>query len=331
MPFASRSAVVLSRCRPARLLPWSVAVVLVCALGAGAQAPRRSTVIDASALLRDLQVLSADDMQGRLIGSGGGIKARDYLVERFRSVGLQPFGSSFVQPFSFAVAARSGPVEYHGANVVGRIAGARQAGRYLVVSAHYDHLGVRGGRIYNGADDNASGTAALLAIARYFVAHQPDCSIIVAAFDGEEQGLRGSRAFVQRPPVDISAIAIDLNLDMIGRDPNDKLFAVGTFLNPFLKPYVERVARTAPVHLLPGHDNPAQKGVEDWTKDSDHWSFQQAKIPAIYLGDEDFAEHHQPTDDYETMTPNFFIGATETAIAVLSEFDRNIESIDQRR
>jgi hypothetical protein len=331
MPFASHSAVAWSRCRRALALVWLCASIAAVSLSVAAQAPRTSSIVDVGSLLRDLQMLSADVMQGRLVGSTGGLKAREYIVDRFKAVGLQPFGGSFVQPFSFAVSARSGPLEYHGGNVIGRIAGARQPAKYIVVSAHYDHLGVRGGRVYNGADDNASGTAALFAVARHFVTHPPDHSIIVAAFDGEEEGLRGSRAFVQRPPVDIAAIVIDVNLDMIGRDANDRLFAVGTFLNPFLRPYVERVAQSAPVHLLLGHDNPAQKGVEDWTKDSDHWSFQQAKIPAIYLGDEDFAQHHQPTDDYDTMTFNFFIGATETAIAVVSEFDRNLEAIEQRR
>jgi Zn-dependent M28 family amino/carboxypeptidase len=121
---------------------------------------------------------------------------------------------------------------------------------------------------------------------------------------------------------------VDVNMDMIGRTGRPA-FAVGTRLNPFLRSYLERVAGTAPVHLLFGHEDPREK--EDWTKDSDHWSFQEAKIPAIYLGDEDFDQHHKATDDYETMTFGFFIGATETALAIVKELDSNLEAIERAR
>ena len=81
-------------------------------------------------------------------------------------------------------------------NVVGRIDGTAAPGRYIVVSAHYDHIGVRNGQVFNGADDNASGTAALFALARHFSANRPRHSLIFAAFDAEESGLRGARHFV---------------------------------------------------------------------------------------------------------------------------------------
>jgi Zn-dependent M28 family amino/carboxypeptidase len=285
------------------------------------QTARPSTVIDSTALLHDLRVLSADDMQGRQADTAGGAKARAYVVERFQASGIKTFGSSYEQPFTFGTR--------HGVNVIGRIDGTREPGRYLIVSAHFDHIGVQGGQVFNGADDNASGTAALFALARYFSSHAPAHSLIFAAFDAEEAGLRGSQAFVKQPPVPLSTMAVDVNMDMIGRDPNDRLFVVGTRLNPFLKPWLERVAASAPVKLLFGHETPGE--AEDWTKDSDQWSFQQAKIPAIYLGDEDYDQHHKPTDDYDTITYGFFIGATETALAIVRQFDADWEAIDQSR
>jgi uncharacterized protein with GYD domain len=291
------------------------------------QTPRPSTLIDSAQLLHDLQVLSSDDMQGRQVDTPGGARARAYVIERFKAAGIKPFGASYEQPFTFA-GRDAAAGDRHGVNVIGHIDGTRQPARYIVVSAHYDHIGVRNGQVFNGADDNASGTAALFALGKYFSTHPPQHSLIFAAFDGEESGLRGSQAFVKQPPVDLSAIMVDVNMDMIGRDPNDKLFAVGTRLNPLLKPYLERVAAAAPVKLLFGHEDPSEK--EDWTKDSDHWSFQQAKIPAIYLGDEDFDQHHKATDDYETITYTFFIGATETALAVVKEFDANLEAAPVR-
>jgi len=287
-------------------------------------------------LLRDLRVLSADDMAGRQVDTPGGAKARAYVIEQFRQSGVKPFGDSYEKPFTFMGGRGANQAERHGVNVIGRIDGSSQPARYIVVSAHYDHVGVRNAgtpneQIYNGADDNASGTAALFALAKYFSKHRPQHSIVIAAFDGEESGLRGAYAFVREPPVEASAIVVDVNMDMIGRDPDDKLFAVGTLLNPFLKPYLERVAAAAPVKLLFGHEDPSQKDVEDWTRDSDHWAFQQAKIPAVYLGVEDFAQHHKPTDDYETMTFDFYIRAAETAIRVVKEFDANLAAIERGR
>jgi len=208
-------------------------VATVILAGASAAARRQtdvhSTIIDAPQLLRDLQTLSADDMQGRQVDTEGGAKARAFVIERFKASGIKPFGESYEQPFTFTAgrgAAGTTP-ERHGVNVVGYIEGSRQPTRYIVISAHYDHIGVRNNVVNNGADDNASGTAALFAVAKYFSTHKPANSLLFAAFDGEESGLRGSRAFVAKPVVDAASMVIDLNMDMIGRDPNNLLYVVG--------------------------------------------------------------------------------------------------------
>ncbi len=308
----------------------SCGVVLVVGVAALASAPqqtaRPSTLIDSAQLLHDLQVLSADDMQGRQVDTPGGAKARAYVIDRFQASGIQPFGESYTEPFAFTAGRGGTQTERHGVNVVGHIDGT-DTHRYIVVSAHYDHIGARNGVVFNGADDNASGTAALFAVAKYFSAHRPANSLLFVAFDGEESGLRGSEAFVKQPPIDAHAMAIDLNMDMIGRDPNDKLFVVGTYLQPFLKPLVEKLAAEAPVKVLIGHDDPTQKNVEDWTKDSDHYAFITAKIPALYFGVEDFDQHHKATDDYETITFDFYIRAVETMVDAVKMFDGNLDSL----
>ncbi len=301
---------------------WWGAVVL---FGQGATSV---PAIDRDSLLHDLQVLSADDMQGRQVETPGGDKARAYVIDRFKTAGVAPFGEAYTRPFSFT-SGRGGATERQGVNVVGHIDGTRVPGRYIVVSAHYDHVGTRNGVVYNGADDNASGTAALFALAEYFSEHRPSHSLLFVAFDAEESGLRGSRAFVKAPPVAVSALAVDLNMDMIGRDPNDKLFVVGTFLQPALKPFVERLAAEAPVKVLIGHDDPNQKDVEDWTRDSDHFSFIEAKIPALYFGVEDFDQHHKPTDDFETITADFYARAVQTMIQAVKVFDERLEDVRQ--
>ena len=145
--------------------------------------------------------------------------------------------------------------------------------------------------------------------------------MIFAALDAEEIGLRGAEAFVKQPPVEASALVLNLNMDMIGRDPNNLLYVAGSHQMPFLKPFIERVAAKAPVKLVMGHDDPTQKGVENWTGSSDHARFCQARIPCLYFGVEDFDQHHRATDDYETMTHAFYVRAVETMIAVVKEFD----------
>ena len=295
-----------------------------------AETPPKGALIDVDRLFADLKTLSADDMQGREVGTPGGAKARAFVVERFRASGIVPFGESYEQPFTFQTQSR-GAANRTGVNVIGRIDGRNPnvPARYIVVSAHYDHVGVRNGQVYNGADDNASGTAALFALGKYFSSHPPAHPLIFAAFDAEESGLRGSQAFVRELPVARAAIAIDLNADMLGREDNNTLYVVGTLLQPFLKPFVARIAATAHVKLVTGHDE-AKRGSEDWTRDSDHYSFIEAKIPALYFGVEDFAHIHRPDDDYESITTGFYVHATETFLAAVQDFDANLDALPGR-
>jgi hypothetical protein len=297
----------------------ALGLLLVCGMEVAGFSPRQTTV-RRDQLLADLKALSADDMEGRLVGTPGGAKARAYVIERFKAVGLKPFGTSFESPFTF-MGRGAGAAERQGINVVGYVTGTKQPDKYIVITAHYDHIGVRNGVVYNGADDNASGTAALFAVAEHFVKNPPAHSLVFVAFDAEESNLRGARAFVAKPPVDVSAMLINLNMDMIGRDPNNILYVVGTYTQPNLKPVLEKVAASAPVKLTMGHDDPTNKAVEDWTTDSDHAAFCQAKIPCLYFGVEDFENHHKATDKYESMSHDFYVRAVETMVQVTRAFD----------
>jgi Zn-dependent M28 family amino/carboxypeptidase len=190
-----------------------------------------------------------------------------------------------------------------------------------VLTAHYDHVGVRDGNIYNGADDNASGTAALLALAAHFKQNPPENSIIVAALDAEESGLRGARAFVDSPPIERSAILANINMDMVSRNDAGELWVAGTHHYPQFLPLAEKVAKTAPVKLRIGHDRPGVTGQDDWTSSSDHGAFHEAKIPFLYLGVEDHADYHKPTDDAVRIKPDFFGRAVATVIQIVREVD----------
>src|SRR6476660_3036722 len=291
-------------------------------IGARQASPPR---VDAARVLRDVEVLSADDMQGRLAGSPGGEEARGYIAGRLKEVGVEPICSGYERPFTFST---RGASNQKGTNLVGVIKGTRSPDQYIVATAHYDHLGVRNGAVFNGADDNASGVAALLAVAGHFAATRPQHSILIAALDAEEEGLRGARALMGDPPVPASSMIVNVNMDMVGRDPGNKLFAVGISHFPFLKPYLAKVAQP-PVVLAYGHDTPVEK--EDWTRDSDHFVFGEAGIPWVYFGVEDFHQHHKATDDSATIGKTFLAGVAATTIAAIHEFDVNLEQIAAQR
>jgi Zn-dependent M28 family amino/carboxypeptidase len=281
----------------------------------------KSKIINAAKLLKDIETLAADDMEGRGVGTKGGLKAREYVAKRFTESGLKAFNSSLVQPFEFTNRAGT---KFSGANVVGYVEGKKFKDKYIVVTAHYDHVGIIKGEIYNGADDDASGTSALFALAEYFVKNKPAHTIIFAAFDGEESGLRGARAFVAAPPVAKESILLNINMDMVSRSDKNELYAAGTFHYPQLKPTLEKLAKTAQIKLLLGHDDP-KLGRDDWTNQSDHGAFHAAKIPFIYFGVEDHKDYHQPTDDFENINQEFYIHAVETIIAAVKGFDKALK------
>ncbi|MHB1223734.1 MAG: M28 family peptidase [Gemmatimonadaceae bacterium] len=307
------------------------ALVAAAALAAACQpAASRGTVarlppaaVDSASLLGDLFRLADDSLRGRASGTPENAAARAFIAARFDQLGLDTVGSGRVQPFTFAD--RRGPDPVAAANVVGVVRGTELPDRYIVISAHYDHVGVgrpvNGDSIYNGADDNASGTAALLALARHFRANPARHSLIFAAFDAEERGLRGARAFVANPPVERSAIALDVNMDMVSHSERGELYAAGAAKWPALREPLERVAAVAPVRLLLGHDTPQPTAGDDWTMQSDQGPFHQAGIPFVYFGVEDHPDYHRPSDEPRTITPGFYVNAVRTVLLAVRELD----------
>jgi Zn-dependent M28 family amino/carboxypeptidase len=261
-------------------------------------------------------------MLGRGIGTPGAAKAREYVVTRFKEAGLKSFSSSYLQPFDFTNRRNE---KINGVNVIGYITGKNNPEKYIVITAHYDHVGIQKGEIYNGADDDASGTAALFALAKYFKEKSPSHSIIFVAFDGEESGLRGSRAFIAAPPVKKESIILNINMDMVSRNDKNELYASGTYHNPGLKPQLDAIAKSAKIKLLIGHDRPEQ-GQDDWTNQSDHFAFHQAKIPFIYFGVEDHKDYHKSTDDFENINQEFYVRTVETILETVKNFDKSLSS-----
>tara|TARA_R110002124_G_scaffold203080_2_gene369622 strand:+ start:597 stop:1598 length:1002 start_codon:yes stop_codon:yes gene_type:complete len=284
--------------------------------------------MDRAQLLEDLRILAADDMEGRLVATAGSERARAYIIARFEQIGLEPIGDSFESTFEFGRPNGWSPTTT-GTNIVARLRGTGESGRVMVVSAHYDHMGMRGGEIWNGADDNASGVAGLLATAASFAAAPPQHDIIFAAFDAEEHGLQGAEAFVANPPVPLETITFNLNLDMLAMSQERILWAVGTYHYPFLIPIVDAVAARSNVNLPMGFDEPSEDHGADWTQATDSGEFHAVGIPFIYLGVDYHPHYHEPTDTYENMTLDFFQDASETVVDFAREADRQLDRIGE--
>ncbi|WP_394747912.1 M28 family peptidase [Spongiimicrobium salis] len=264
-------------------------------------------------LLERLKTLSSDTFEGRRTGEKGNLMARDYIMEQFKALGAQPFGSKYDHHFSF----QAGNTSYKAANILSIYKGTVSPEKYIVVSAHYDHLGIRNGKIYNGADDDASGISALFSFAEYLNANPPKHSIILAAFDGEELGLQGARYFVDK--MKNSTIVANINMDMISRSKKDELYVVGARYHKKLAEILKSYTNPTTSKLLQGHDG--TDGKQDWTSASDHGAFHAAKIPFLYFGDEDHPGYHKPSDDFEKITPQFYKNAVKIILGIFAKVD----------
>jgi hypothetical protein len=236
-------------------------------------------------------LLAADAMRGRGAGSAELDRARDLVAAELRSAGLEPgFGAGWIQEFE-----GDGGVKL--ANVAGRVPGSSP--EWLVVGAHYDGLGVGApgteheGEVHPGADDNASGVAALVRIARS-VAGATDFrrSLWIVAFSGEELGTLGSRHFVAHPPADLGGCVAMLNLDTVGRIENGRLLVLGSGTAEEFRAILQGANHAFGFDLA---WNAAGVGA------SDHTPFLEKGIPSLHLFSGAKPEYHRPGDRLELL------------------------------
>jgi hypothetical protein len=281
---------------------------------------------DDEAALEHLRILAADEMDGRRTGTQGAADARIYIEQQFIEAGLTPwFGEGFEHEFQYM--ARGFTEELDGINLVGVQVGTDVDLPVMVITAHYDHLGHCDGQICNGADDNASGVAAMLAIAEAMQDVEARHTIFYAALDAEENGLNGARALVDRLGDYDLDVVLNINLDMLAINDENELPAAGAFHFPFLRDHIDAVAVAAPTQIIQGYDSPEWGPNGDWTYSSDHAAFHEAGIPWIYYG-VDFHEHyHQPTDEYEVVHHDFFVSNTQTLLNAVVYFEENLDTV----
>lgn len=252
--------------------------------------------------------LASPDLKGRSAGTPGGRKARQYIRKQFDQIGLEYWGrtSSYLKPFN------------GGTNVIGVLRGKDPvlAEQFVIVCAHYDHVGVRHGQVHPGAVDNASGTAALLAIAwqLHREGFEPRRSICFAAFDGEEEGFQGSRAFTKRGDFDASRIVGVINMDMLGRDSFDKfprtIVAAGAPAFPQLAWPVLRASVEQRVWVVPFFASPINRM-------TDTHPFQNLRLPCMTFSCAWFEDVHTPADIAESVDYDALHDETQLVIAAV--------------
>ncbi len=295
-----------------------------------ASAPHQSDYFDAAAAIDLLEALSADEMQGRKVGTAENALARAMIIERLQGLGVQPAVAGFESPFSYgsfadrATGSDTQP-EKQGINIIAQIDGTSDSDLSMIITAHYDHVGVIDGEVYNGADDNASGVVGLIAVAEFFAQNPPNNNITLIAFDAEEDGLGGSIAYVANPHAPLDRVALNLNFDMLSRGDNGKLWASGTAHWPEMVPIVTEIADRAEVQIEMGFDQGNDR--EDWTLLSDHAAFYRAGIPHLYFGVEDHPDYHKPGDDFEKIDQTWFVDSVDSVIMTAIAMDTRLPEI----
>lgn len=293
-----------------RLRPLALAL-LFSACSAAARAPEPAlgpAVADSTRMLADIAWLAGDNLEGRLTGTPGNDSAAAYVARRFAALKLRAPYPGYLQHFvaRSAAAAHTGDTAGKATqNVVGIIDGSDPSLRnqYIVIGAHHDHLGRSTmsaldpdarDAIRNGADDNASGTAAVMELARMFSVNKPSRSIIFVTFSGEEQGLLGSQYFVENPPVPLSSIVSMLNFDMVGRLEDDDLMVFGTATATEMSAIVDssNAGLSMPLKV---------RGSGDGFGSSDHSSFFAKEIPVLHFFTNTHPDYHRATDDVEKI------------------------------
>jgi hypothetical protein len=268
-------------------------------------APTDETLL--AGLKSDVTYLAADDLGGRAIGTEGEQKASEYLAKEFEKIGLEPKGTEgFFQPFT--VSKPSNPHEEavigtDGDGVTGRNVVAfldKKADKTIVIGAHFDHLGMGGqgslhrgdSAIHNGADDNASGTAALLALAKILKHEELQSNVLFIAFSGEENGLWGSNYFVKNPTVDLTTVNFMINMDMVGRLKEDNSLAInGVGTSPSFSPVFDTI----------NSDSLKLMTSESGVGPSDHTSFYLQDLPVLHFFTGQHEDYHKPSDDSDLI------------------------------
>lgn len=273
----------------------------------------------------DLVYLSSDYLEGRESGKQGARMAADYIAHRFAQIGLEPKGTddTWFHEFEFKFYpnphSKDNAESRNGRNVVGYLDNGAE--NTIIIGAHYDHLGMGVGgslhagepAIHNGADDNASGVAAMLNLAaRLKNGAAKNNNYLFIGFSAEELGLIGSKAYAADPTIDFGKVNYMLNMDMVGRLKEKKVLAVsGTGTSPAWKPVLDGIK----LHGI------TIKSSESGIGPSDHTSFYLKDIPVLHFFTGQHGDYHKPSDDAHLINYKGIVEVANYIMAIIKEVD----------
>lgn len=281
-------------------------------------------------LKKHLYTIASDAMQGRNTGEVGQKEAGKYIIEQYKNAGISfPKGAnSYYQPipaafFQKAFSPKLGDSE----NIWTFIEGSEKPEEIVVISAHYDHVGMKNGEVYNGADDDGSGTVSLVEIAQAFQkakneGHGPKRSILFLHVTGEEHGLHGSRYYSENPLFPLANTVADVNIDMIGRrdefhkDSNNYVYIIGSdYLSSDLFELTEKANKDF-INLELDYKYNDKNDPNRFYYRSDHYNFAKHNIPSVFLFNGTHADYHMPTDDPEKIEYDALTKRAQLAFAI---------------
>lgn len=289
--------------------------------------------IKAENLSKHLYIVASDEMEGRDTGTPGQKKAGEYLINQYKAMGIPyPIGATtFYQPipsefFKKQFSPKLGDSE----NIWAYIEGSEKPEEILVISAHYDHVGMKNGEVYNGADDDGSGTVALLEMAAAFQkakkeGNGPKRSILFLHVTGEEHGLHGSRFYAENPLFPIAVTIANINIDMIGRrgygkeDNDNYVYVIGS---DRLSSDLHRISEEANTKYIGMELDYKYNDLNDPNRfyyRSDHYNFAKKGIPAIFYFNGVHDDYHKATDTPDKIDYPLLAKRTKLAFAVAWE------------
>lgn len=289
--------------------------------------------ITATDLKTHLQIIASDAMEGRQTGSVGQKKAGNYLIEQYKA-NTVPFpkgATDYYQriPASFLNAIRNVNLP-DSENIWAYIEGTEKPDEVVVLSAHYDHIGIENGEIFNGADDDGSGTVALLEIAQAFAkakkeGNGPKRSILFLHVTGEEHGLLGSSYYSENPLFPLANTIADVNIDMIGRhdefhnDSSNYVYIIGSdYLSSDLYNICEEANRNH-VKLFLDYKYNDRTDPNRFYYRSDHYNFAKNGVPSVFLFSGVHADYHKATDDVDKIEFDALTKRTQLAFSIVWE------------
>lgn len=297
--------------------------------------------ITANDLKTHLYIVASDENEGRDTGTEGQKKAGQYLIEQYKQNGISfPTGAAnWYQKVPSEFMARGfAPKLNDSENIWAFIKGTEKPEEIIIVSAHYDHVGMKNGEIYNGADDDGSGTVALLEIAQAFKAAQkdgfgPKRSILFLHVTGEEHGLHGSRYYSENPLFPIKNTVVDINIDMIGRrdtlhpDTNNYVYVVGSDRLSSELHLINEAMNAKYTNLELDYKYNDRNDPERIYFRSDHYNFAKKGIPSIFFYNGSHEDYHMPTDTPDKIEYDALEKRTQLAFTLAWELANRTERI----